>query len=148
MPDLQTKCQNHFLSRFVNWEAEGKNLRLSLLNQSAVQGKRVKGAGKAILHVLLHVYAVGGRSAVVIAARAPSIAAGCCGVGGVAVGSCAGGDGISDLGGRDCVAVGLGSTVVCGLLCGDADGKGGGLIITLLVGHDELMYVKRLVCVD
>lgn len=110
---------------------------MRLHSQSAIQRKRIESAGKAILHILLHIYAIGRRSAVFVAACASGVAAGCCGVGGMAVSSCAGGNGFSDLGGRDCVTVGLGSGVVGLLFCGDADGEGGGLVITLLVGHDE-----------
>jgi hypothetical protein len=55
----------------------------------------------------------------------------------MAVSSCAGGDRFSDLGGRCCVAICLRSGVVGLLFCRDGDGEGGGLVIALLVGHDD-----------
>jgi hypothetical protein len=56
-----------------------RNPRLRLNSQSAIKRNRVKSAGKAILHVVLHIYPIGRRCAIVLA-RASGVTAGSCGV--------------------------------------------------------------------
>jgi hypothetical protein len=60
--------------------------RLRLHGQSAVKRERIEGTGKPILHVLLHIYAIGRRSAIVLGvACAPSITIGSCRVARMAI---------------------------------------------------------------
>ena len=115
-----------------------ENLRLRLHRHCAVKGERVKSAGEAILHVLLHIYAIGGGCAVVFRmAGTAAIAARGCRVGRMAVGRCnarAGGHGLSNLGRRNCIPL-VWLTVVGGILhlVRHCNGQG----VTCLVGHGD-----------
>lgn len=57
-----------------------RSLRLRLDSQSAIKRQRVESSGKAILHVLLHIYPVGGSRAVIFAAARATCVATCCGI--------------------------------------------------------------------
>jgi hypothetical protein len=63
----------------VRGDSAIENSRLRLHGQSAVKWERIEGTGKSILHVLLHIYAICRRSAIVLGvACAPSITIGSC----------------------------------------------------------------------
>jgi hypothetical protein len=116
-----------------------ENSRLRLHRQSAVERERVKRASEAILHILLHVYAIGGRCAVVLGmARAATITARSCRIGRMAVRRShagAGSDGFSNLGRRNCVPLVL-LGVVRSIL--HFVWNGDGERVTCLVRHDDM----------
>ena len=119
---------------------------MGLHRQSAVERKRIASASKSILHVILHIHVIRRRVAVVVAAHAAGVTARSCRVRRIAVRwghPRAGSDRLGSLRRRNGVAISLRS-VILRVLNFVRNGNGGGLVVTLLVRHDEIWSsVKR-----